>query len=219
MTDLPGHSPRSRNTGPVVGQRPANSRCRDRVPAAFSPRGDGEGKGGNPGENAPGYLLLDEALAAGLAAVTEISEAGSVPDLLVKNLAPSPVLILDGEELVGARQNRIVNLTILVAAQQALHIPVSSVEAGRWAAHSREFEAAGRMNAESATHAAAEMYERSRAKRVRVEEGFQTSALTHGRAASGPAAAGRKSGLNSLATHLYDLSGLDLDQGLFYQRQ
>jgi len=95
-------------------------------------------------ESAPGYLTLDEALAAGLASVTEVSEAGSVPELLVKNLAKRPVLILDGEELVGAKQNRIVNLTILVAAEQTLRIPVSCVEAGRWARRSREFMPAGR---------------------------------------------------------------------------
>jgi hypothetical protein len=95
-------------------------------------------------ESAPGYLTLDEALAAGLASVTEVSESGSVPELRVENRAPKPVLILDGEELVGAKQNRIVNLTILVAAQQTLHIPVSCVEAGRWARRSREFAAAGR---------------------------------------------------------------------------
>jgi hypothetical protein len=97
-----------------------------------------------PVESAPGYLTLDEALAAGLASVTEVSESGSVPELLVKNGAAKPVLILDGEELVGAKQNRIVNLTILVAAQQTLHIPVSCVEAGRWARRSREFAVAGR---------------------------------------------------------------------------
>jgi hypothetical protein len=97
-----------------------------------------------PEESAPGYLTLDEALAAGLASVTEVSESGSVPELLVKNGAAQPVLILDGEELVGAKQNRIVNLTILVAAEQSLHIPVSCVEAGRWARRSREFAAAGR---------------------------------------------------------------------------
>jgi hypothetical protein len=104
-----------------------------------------------PDESAPGYLTLDEALAAGLASVTEVSESGSVPELLVKNGAAKPVLILDGEELVGAKQNRIVNLTILVAAEQSLHIPVSCVEAGRWARRSREF-------------AAAAMYERSQSK-------------------------------------------------------
>jgi hypothetical protein len=97
-----------------------------------------------PEESEPGYLTLDEALAAGLASVTEVSESGSVPELLVKNTAKKPVLILDGEELVGAKQNRIVNLTILVAAEQTLHIPVSCVEAGRWARRSREFAAAGR---------------------------------------------------------------------------
>jgi len=97
-----------------------------------------------PEESAPGYLTLDEALATGLASVTEVSESGSVPELLVKNGAKKPVLILDGEELVGAKQNRIVNLTILVAAQQTLHIPVSCVEAGRWARRSREFASAGR---------------------------------------------------------------------------
>jgi len=97
-----------------------------------------------PEESAPGYLTLEEALAAGLASVTEVSESGSVPELLVKNGAAQPVLILDGEELVGAKQNRIVNLTILVAAEQSLHIPVSCVEAGRWARRSREFAAAGR---------------------------------------------------------------------------
>jgi hypothetical protein len=97
-----------------------------------------------PDESAPGYLTLDEALAAGLASVTEVSEAGSVPELLVKNHARMPILILDGEELVGAKQNRIVNLTILVAAGQTLHIPVSCVEAGRWARRSREFASAGR---------------------------------------------------------------------------
>ena len=97
-----------------------------------------------PKESAPGYLTLDEALAAGLASVTEISESGSVPELLVKNTAKEPVLILDGEELVGAKQNRIVNLTILVAAEKTLRIPVSCVEAGRWARRSREFASAGR---------------------------------------------------------------------------
>jgi hypothetical protein len=37
------------------------------------------------------------------------------------------VLILDGEELVGTKQNRIVNTTILVAAGCEIVIPVSCV--------------------------------------------------------------------------------------------
>ncbi len=96
------------------------------------------------GEVAPSYLTLDEALASGLAIISEVSEAGSVPELRVENKATRPLLILDGEELVGAKQNRIVNLTILVPEQHTLHIPVSCVEAGRWAHRSRQFAAAGR---------------------------------------------------------------------------
>jgi hypothetical protein len=61
------------------------------------------------------YMLLDEALGAGLVEVTEVDHQGAVPNLKVHNRSPKMVLILDGEELVGAKQNRIVNTTILVA--------------------------------------------------------------------------------------------------------
>ncbi|MCS7315296.1 MAG: hypothetical protein NZ554_07480 [Bryobacteraceae bacterium] len=71
--------------------------------------------------------------------VTEISEQGNVPEIVVVNSAPQPVLILDGEELLGAKQNRIVNLTIMVPPRTTLRIPVSCVEARRWHAESRVF--------------------------------------------------------------------------------
>ena len=92
----------------------------------------------------PDYVLLDEALGAGWVEITEISEQGSVPELRVVNRGTTPALIIDGEELVGAKQNRVVNLTILVAAQSGLTIPVSCVEAGRWRSRSRAFAAAPR---------------------------------------------------------------------------
>lgn len=92
---------------------------------------------------APDYLLLDDALDAGLAEVTEISQGGSVPELAFRNRADRDILLVDGEELVGAKQNRVLNLTILVAAGQQLTIPVSCVEAGRWSWRSQRF-ASGR---------------------------------------------------------------------------
>jgi hypothetical protein len=92
----------------------------------------------------PGYLTLDEALHAGSIEITETSAQGSVNELKVFNTGSAPVFILDGEELVGAKQNRVVNLSILVPAGAALTIPVSCVEAGRWRARSRAFSAAPR---------------------------------------------------------------------------
>ncbi len=87
----------------------------------------------------PDYLLLEEALATGVARVTELTEGGSVPQLLFVNEGVRPVLLLDGEELVGAKQNRVLNLTILAPPKQSIVIPVSCVEAGRWRHESKEF--------------------------------------------------------------------------------
>jgi hypothetical protein len=92
----------------------------------------------------PAYLTLDDSMAAGWTMVTEVSEQGRVPELKVVNGGPRPTLIIDGEELLGAKQNRIVNLTILVPAASELTSPVSCVEAGRWASKSRAFAPAPR---------------------------------------------------------------------------
>lgn len=78
------------------------------------------------------YLTLDEALAHGAFRVTETSRDGSVPELRVENGGDEAVLLLDGEELAGAKQNRILNLTILVPPRSTVKVPVCCVEAGRW---------------------------------------------------------------------------------------
>ena len=85
------------------------------------------------------YITLGEALGGGLIEIREVSKGGSVPELRVVNRAGKMVLILDGEELVGAKQNRIVNATILVAAGADIVIPVSCVEQGRWTYKSEVF--------------------------------------------------------------------------------
>jgi hypothetical protein len=78
------------------------------------------------------YILTAQALKMGTLTITEINESGSVPELLVTNTCDMMVLMLDGEELLGAKQNRILNTTILVPAQSKMKIPVSCVERGRW---------------------------------------------------------------------------------------
>lgn len=91
------------------------------------------------------YLLLDEALKDELIEVEEVDNEGSVPDLRVFNKSPHMILILDGEELVGAKQNRIVNTTILVDRNTTLLIPVSCVEHGRWSYDTPRFQSKNRM--------------------------------------------------------------------------
>ena len=93
------------------------------------------------------YITLDEALSQGIIDVMERDEAGSVPELKVVNKSPCMILILDGEELVGAKQNRIVNTTILIQGKSTTVIPVSCVEQGRWAYESRSFNSEERLMA------------------------------------------------------------------------
>ncbi len=85
------------------------------------------------------YLCFDEALEKEWVTVTEVDESGSVPTLLLDNRAGQPVFLLDGEQLIGAKQNRTVNLTMLIAAGVKTEIPVSCVEAGRWSRRSKRF--------------------------------------------------------------------------------
>jgi len=47
--------------------------------------------------------------------ITEVSAGGRVPELAFENSSDETVLLVDGDELVGAKQNRVVNLSILVA--------------------------------------------------------------------------------------------------------
>ncbi len=90
------------------------------------------------------YATLDEALALGTIAIEETTEAGRVPELKVLNNGDRAVLLLDGEELIGAKQNRVLNLTILVPPQSSRTIPVSCVESGRWSRKSARFSSAPR---------------------------------------------------------------------------
>ncbi|MEY2756247.1 MAG: hypothetical protein RIR33_25 [Pseudomonadota bacterium] len=95
----------------------------------------GAGEGGD-------FILLDEALASKAVEVTETSDSGSVPVLRFLSRSPVPVLLLDGEELLGAKQNRILNASVLAPAGADMLLPVSCVEAGRWRYSTHSFRAA-----------------------------------------------------------------------------
>jgi hypothetical protein len=85
------------------------------------------------------YRLADDALADGTAVVEEVSESGSVPQLAVRNNNSTLVLFLEGQELRGAKQNRVLNTSVLIAANTQTLLPVSCVEQGRWRHTTRNF--------------------------------------------------------------------------------
>ncbi|MBW1973272.1 MAG: hypothetical protein DRP55_04105 [Spirochaetes bacterium] len=89
--------------------------------------------------NLSDYITLDEALNNELIEIEEIDESGIVSEINVTNKSQKNLLLFFGEELIGAKQNRIINITMLIGKQKAVRIPVSCVEAGRWESRSRKF--------------------------------------------------------------------------------
>ncbi len=66
------------------------------------------------------------------ATIKELEQRASVNDLLVLNPANTAILLYEGEEVLGAQQNRTFDVSVLVGARSQLQVPVSCVEAGRW---------------------------------------------------------------------------------------
>jgi hypothetical protein len=84
----------------------------------------GNGHGGD-------YMLLSRAVEKGIARVTEIDDGAEVPVIQIENMGNIPLLGIQGEEYVGSKQNRTLNISVL-AAPGKTRIPVTCVEQGRW---------------------------------------------------------------------------------------
>jgi hypothetical protein len=93
----------------------------------------------------PACTPLPTALARGDVTVSEVDEAGSVPQLRTCNDSDTLVFGLDGEELAGAKQNRALNTSVLLEQKSETLIPVSCTERGRWAYKTRAFSASAHM--------------------------------------------------------------------------
>ena len=87
----------------------------------------------------PQLEILDNAIENGAVTIQEVSEGGAVPFLLLENRGDKPVIILDGEEVLGGKQNRIINTTVIVMAGCSIRVNVSCVESGRWNYRSQNF--------------------------------------------------------------------------------
>src|SRR5262249_45704608 len=70
------------------------------------------------------YLTLNEAIERKRARVTEVSEQGSVPQMMIVNEAQMPVFVPDGSILIGGKQNRVVNMSLLLTPESITIIPV-----------------------------------------------------------------------------------------------
>ena len=77
-------------------------------------------------------LTLKKGLELGLVEVKEC-DTSQVNTVIVKNHSVTPLILIDGEEIIGGDQNRIVNSTILIDAESEMKIPVSCSEKHRWA--------------------------------------------------------------------------------------
>jgi hypothetical protein len=77
------------------------------------------------------YLAFSQACEHGLA-LKELESGASVNNLLVDNPTGHSVLLYEGEEVLGAQQNRTFDVSVLVPPHTRLRVPVSCVEAGRW---------------------------------------------------------------------------------------
>jgi len=91
------------------------------------------------------YLSMKQAMNLRSIQITEISDGGHVPNLKVINTGDKPVLLLDGEEISGAKQNRILNASILLKEKSETIIPVSCSERGRWSYTKNHFDESGFM--------------------------------------------------------------------------
>lgn len=85
------------------------------------------------------YISLKKALADNLIEISEIDESGHVPELKVKNKSDEFILIIDGDQFIGAKQNRIINASILIDRKAETIINVACVEEGRWSYKSKHF--------------------------------------------------------------------------------
>ena len=74
---------------------------------------------------------LDEAFHKGVVEIGEL-EHPEINEVLLDNQGDDALLVLDGEEMTGALQNRIIASSNLIAARTSTTIPVICAEEGRW---------------------------------------------------------------------------------------
>jgi len=158
------------------------------------------------------YELLADALEAGTVQVAEVG-TGTVPEVTVENSGETDVLVLDGEQLVGAKQNRTVSRTMILPAQATTSIPVSCMEQGRWRFSSVRF-AHGGDHSPSKVRRHAREVEALCTKAMRAASPAMLAQAQGAVWSEISACSDRLGGRSSTGAldHLYELKGRDLDE-------
>jgi len=91
-----------------------------------------------------GFLPAAPAIDKGIVVIREIRHEGSVNTLLAINKTDNYYLLTDMDLLKGAKQNRVVNTSVLLAPNSKHEVDVSCVERSRWQYDSPTFKAGPR---------------------------------------------------------------------------
>jgi len=91
------------------------------------------------------FIPAASAIDQGKLEIREVRQEGSVNTLLAINLSEQYSLLTDMDLLKGAKQNRVVNTSVLLAPHSKQEIKVSCVERSRWSYDSSKFKTAPRI--------------------------------------------------------------------------